>query len=255
MGRELVQAIAQSSSMMLSGALEHSTSAFIGLDAGEIAGVGKLGVVISTELADSNGFDVLIDFSRPLNSLSCLDLCVRQQKPMVIGTTGFDQQQQQAIRVAATQISLVWAANFSVGVNLLLDLLQQAAAVIGENSDIEIVEAHHRYKVDAPSGTALAMGQVIADTLGRDLQRCAVYGRQGQTGQRDKESIGFMAIRAGDIVGEHTAIFADIGERLEITHKASSRMTFARGALRAADWIINQPAGLYSMKDVLAQKG
>ena len=194
---------------------------------------------------------MLIDFTRPEGTLAHLAFCVSHHKAMVIGTTGFDDAGKAAINAAAQQIGIVFAANFSVGVNVVLKLLEKAAKVMGDYTDIEIVEAHHRYKVDAPSGTALAMGEAIADALGRDLKQCAVYAREGHTGERDPQSIGFATIRAGDIVGEHTAMFADIGERVEITHKASSRMTFANGAVRAAVWLSERDNGLFDMRDVL----
>ncbi|CAH0318021.1 4-hydroxy-tetrahydrodipicolinate reductase [Rahnella aquatilis] len=170
---------------------------------------------------------------------------------MIIGTTGFDDAGKAAIKQASEVIPVVFAANFSVGVNVVLKLLEKAAKVMSDYTDIEIVEAHHRHKVDAPSGTALAMGEAIADALGRDLKDCAVYAREGHTGERDPKSIGFATIRAGDIVGEHTAMFADIGERVEITHKASSRMTFANGAVRAGKWLFSHKSGFYDMRDVL----
>jgi len=184
-----------------------------------------------------------------------LDVCRRSGKSIVIGTTGFNEQQKALISVVAREIPIVMAPNMSVGVNLSLKLLEMTAKVIGDYTDIEVIEAHHRHKVDAPSGTALRMGEVVAATLGRDLKDCAVYGREGDTGERERKTIGFSTIRAGDIVGEHTVMFADEGERLEITHKASSRMTFAKGAVRAASWLRNKPAGLYDMQDVLGLKG
>jgi 4-hydroxy-tetrahydrodipicolinate reductase len=170
---------------------------------------------------------------------------------MIIGTTGFSDQQKAQINAAAEQVGIVMATNFSVGVNLTFKLLEIASRVLGDTVDIEIIEAHHRHKVDAPSGTALSMGEVIADTLGRDLKECAVYGREGHTGERDRKTIGFATVRAGDVIGDHTAMFADIGERVEITHKASSRMTFANGAMRAAGWVGEKQSGLFNMQDVL----
>jgi 4-hydroxy-tetrahydrodipicolinate reductase len=193
----------------------------------------------------------LIDFTRPDVSMDFIEQCRRAGKKVVIGTTGYSDEQKAAINKAAEDIAIVLAPNFSVGVNLSLKLLEMAAKVMGDYTDIEIIEAHHRHKVDAPSGTALRMGEVIADTLGRDLKDCAIYGREGNTGERDRNTIGFSTIRAGDIVGEHTVMFADDGERLEITHKASSRMTFANGAVRAAVWLANKETGLYDMQDVL----
>lgn len=196
-------------------------------------------------------FDVLVDFTRPEATLDYLAVCVSAGKSMVIGTTGFDDAGLQMIKDAGTKIPVVFAPNMSVGVNLSLKLLEMAAKVIGEESDIEIVEAHHRHKVDAPSGTALKMGEVVANALGRDLSKCAVYGREGIEKPRDRQTIGFSTIRGGDVVGEHTVSFFMEGERVEITHKASSRMTFANGAIRASAWLQGKPAGLYSMQDIL----
>jgi len=196
-------------------------------------------------------FDVLVDFTRPEATLDYLAVCVSAGKSMVIGTTGFDDAGLQMIKDAGAKIPVVFAPNMSVGVNLSLKLLEMAAKVIGEESDIEIVEAHHRHKVDAPSGTALKMGEVVANALGRDLSKCAVYGREGIEKPRDRQTIGFSTIRGGDVVGEHTVSFFMEGERVEITHKASSRMTFANGAIRASTWLQGKPAGLYSMQDIL----
>jgi len=196
-------------------------------------------------------FDVLIDFTRPEATLDYLKTCQQLSKSIVIGTTGFDDAGLEAINNAAKQISVVFAPNMSVGVNLTLKLLDMAAKVIGPDSDIEIVEAHHRHKVDAPSGTALKMGEVVANTLGRDLSTCAVYGREGIEEPRDRQTIGFSTIRGGDVVGEHTVSFFMEGERVEITHKASSRSTFANGAVRAASWLNDKSAGLYNMQNVL----
>jgi 4-hydroxy-tetrahydrodipicolinate reductase len=199
-------------------------------------------------------FDVLIDFTRPEATLEYLGICKHAGKSVVIGTTGFDDKQIEQINQAATEIPVVFAPNMSVGVNLTLELLEKAAKVMGTDSDIEIVEAHHRYKVDSPSGTALKMGEVIANTLGRDLSECAVYGREGIEGTRDSNTIGFSSIRGGDVVGDHTVSFFMEGERVEITHKASSRMTYANGSIRASVWLSGQPAGLYSMQEVLNLK-
>lgn len=252
MGRQLIQAVYAASGVTLGAALERSGSSLIGADAGELAGVGPLGVTVQESLdAIGSDFDILIDFTVPAATLTHLAYCRQHGKHMVIGTTGFDADGKQAIADASANIGIVFASNFSVGVNLVFKLLEKAAQVMGEYTDIEIIEAHHRHKIDAPSGTALSMGEVIADTLGRDLSQCAVYSREGITGERSRDSIGFATVRAGDIVGEHTVMFADIGERVEISHKASSRMTFANGAVRAANWLHNQPAGLYDMKDVL----
>uniref|UniRef100_UPI0034DE68DE 4-hydroxy-tetrahydrodipicolinate reductase n=1 Tax=Candidatus Thiodubiliella endoseptemdiera TaxID=2738886 RepID=UPI0034DE68DE len=197
-------------------------------------------------------FDVLIDFTRPEATLEYLAICQQSGKAMVIGTTGFSDEALVQLEKFAQNMPIVFAPNMSVGVNLSLKLLDMAARVIGKEADIEIVEAHHRHKVDAPSGTALKMGGVVANALGRDLAKCAVYGRQGIEEPRDRETIGFSTIRGGDVVGEHTVSFFMEGERVEITHKASSRMTFANGAVRAAIWLQGNRAGLYSMQDVLA---
>lgn len=252
MGRQLIQAVSEAEGVVLGAALQRKGSSLIGTDAGELAGVGRLNVKVSDSLDDIvNDFDILIDFTRPEGTLAYLDFCQKHQKGIVIGTTGFDDAGKAAIKQAAESIPVVFAANFSVGVNLVLKLLEKAAQVMGDYTDIEIIEAHHRHKVDAPSGTALAMGEAIADTLGRDLKECGVFSRVGHTGERDPKSIGFATVRAGDIVGEHTAIFADIGERVEITHKASSRMTFAKGAIRAGSWLSVKKVGLFDMRDVL----
>jgi 4-hydroxy-tetrahydrodipicolinate reductase len=197
---------------------------------------------------------VYIDFTLPDACMDNLAWCVANKKPIVIGTTGLSKAQLAKIDDAALHIPVVFAANMSVGVNLLVNLLKTAAKVMGESSDIEIWEAHHRFKKDAPSGTALMLGQAIADELDRDLDKVSVYGREGDTGERDRETIGFATIRAGDIVGEHTAMFADIGERIEITHKASSRLTFAKGAVRGALWLKGKDVKLYDMQDVLGLK-
>ena len=196
-------------------------------------------------------FDVLIDFTRPEATLDALSICQNAGKAMVIGTTGFSDDALKVIDQASSDIPIVFAPNMSVGVNLTLKLLETTAKVIGTDSNIEIVEAHHRHKVDAPSGTALKMGEVIANALGRDLSECAVYGREGTEEPRDRQTIGFSSIRGGDVVGEHTVTFFMEGERVEITHKASSRMTYANGAVKASQWLTNQANGLYSMQDVL----
>ena len=236
----------------LGAATEQVTSSLLGTDAGELAGVGALGVSLVAALSEViDAFDVLIDFTCPEATLSHLETCRASGRPMVIGTTGFEATQKAAIEKAALDIPVVFAPNMSVGVNLCFKLLDIAARVLGDGVDIEVIEAHHRHKVDAPSGTALRMGEVIADALGRDLKACAVYGREGVTGERDARTIGFETIRAGDIVGEHTVMFAGPGERVEITHKASSRMTFAKGAVRAAAWLEGRAPGLYDMHDVL----
>ena len=252
MGRAHIEAIQSNENCRLTAAIERPDSGFIGVDAGEVAGTGRNGVNIVGSLAEAiEEFDVLIDFTSLENTLANIELCRRHGRKMVIGTTGFSDEQKQFIQDAAKDIAIVFAPNMSVGVNLCLKLLDMAARVLGDDVDIEVIEAHHRHKVDAPSGTALRMGEVVADALGRDLNDCAVYGREGQTGERDRQTIGFETIRAGDIVGDHTVLFAGIGERVEITHKASSRMTFAKGAVRAAVWLEQHNNGLFDMMDVL----
>lgn len=252
MGRVLVQAIAAAdqNEMVLSAAIQRPESSMLGADAGELSGIGHLGIPIVASL-DQVEFDLLIDFTLVEPCLQHLDYCRRHHKMMVIGTTGFDKVQRQMIADAGKEIGVVFAPNMSVGVNLCFHLLKQMSQVLGDDSDIEIIETHHRHKLDAPSGTALRLGEVIADSLGRNLQDCAVYGREGLSTARDPKTIGFATVRAGDVVGEHTVMFASEGERVELTHKASSRMTFAKGALRAASWLKDQPTGLYDMQDVL----
>jgi 4-hydroxy-tetrahydrodipicolinate reductase len=252
MGRALIEASQQAAGMQTTVALEHAGHAALGGDAGVLAGLGELGVPVSADLAAATGaFDVLIDFTRPEATVAHLAVCRAAGRRLVIGTTGLSEAQKATVQAAAAEIPIVLAPNMSVGVNLCLKLLGLAARVLGDDVDIEIIEAHHRHKVDAPSGTALRMGEVVAEALGRDLGTCAVYGREGVTGERDRKTIGFETIRAGDIVGEHTVLFAGAGERIEITHKASSRMTFAGGAVRAAAWLMDRDAGLYDMQDVL----
>ena len=255
MGKALLEAIQANNQVELGAALERPGSTVIGLDVGDLNGLGAMNVLVADDLEKvKDQFDVIIDFTRPEVTLKNLAFAVANNKRIVIGTTGFDDAGKAAIADAATKIGVVFASNFSVGVNLVFKLLEQAAKVMGDYTDIEIIEGHHRHKVDAPSGTALSMGEVVAKTLGRDLKQCAVYGREGITGERDRNTIGFATIRAGDLVGEHTVMFADIGERVEITHKASSRLTFANGAVRAANWLKDQPCGLFDMQDVLNLK-
>lgn len=252
MGRSLIEAVHLDEHVSFAAAMVRSNSSLVGVDAGELASVGKLGIEVIGDLSSAMAdFDVLIDFTSPEATLKNLDLCIVEQKAMVIGTTGFNEEQLGQLKEKATQIPVVFAANFSTGVTLALRLLETAAKVMGDDADIEIIEAHHRHKVDAPSGTALAMGRAVAEPLGRDLKDCAVYGREGITGARDRTQIGFSTVRAGDVVGDHTVLFAAEGERLEITHKASSRMAFSRGAVKAASWVKNSEPGLYSMFDVL----
>ena len=252
MGRALIEAVTQSEGLSLSAAIDRADSSLLGADAGELAGVGALGVAITADVAAAAvNSDVLIDFTLPEVTMAALPHCVANNCRLVIGTTGFDDVQKAALSTAADDLGIVLAPNMSVGVNLTLKLLDMAARVLGDTVDIEIMEAHHRHKVDAPSGTALRMGEVVADALGRDLKTCAVYGREGRTGARDRQTIGFATVRAGDVVGDHTVLFAGDGERVEITHKASSRMTFALGAMRASSWLMSQSAGMFDMQDVL----
>jgi len=252
MGKMLIEAISASSDAVLSAAIERPGSSLIGVDSGELAGLGENGVAIVASLAEvRDQFDVLIDFTAPEATLENIAFCVEHGKGIVIGTTGFSVDQLAALEAYQDMLPMIKAANYSTGVNLSLKLLEMAASVLGDDADIEIYEAHHRHKVDSPSGTALAMGEAIADTLGRDLSKVAVYGREGHTGARDHDTIGFATVRGGDVVGDHTAMFLADGERLEVTHKASSRMSFARGAVRAAAWLSAKDNGLYSMRDVL----
>jgi 4-hydroxy-tetrahydrodipicolinate reductase len=254
MGRALLEAIAQSPDFRLQAALERADSPFIGKDSGELIGSPN-GVMIGAGVdAALNGCDVLVDFTRPEGTLHHMDSCLRHGVRMVIGTTGFSPQQKARIETAGRRIAIVMAPNMSVGVNLVFTLLDTAAKVLAEGYDVEIIEAHHRHKVDAPSGTALRMGEVVANALGRDLKLHAVYGREGATGERKPTTIGFATVRGGDIVGDHTALFAGIGERVEITHKASSRATYAHGALRAARFVGSKQSGLFDMQDVLGLK-
>ncbi|MBP9955547.1 4-hydroxy-tetrahydrodipicolinate reductase [Geopseudomonas guangdongensis] len=252
MGKTLIEAVQQAPGAGLTAAVDRPDSSLVGADAGELAGLGRIGVILSDDLNRVlDDFDVLIDFTHPSVTLANLDICRKAGKAMVIGTTGFTPEEKQRLLDAAREIPIVFAANFSVGVNLCLKLLDTAARVLGDEVDIEIIEAHHRHKVDAPSGTALRMGEVVAEALGRDLRQVAVYGREGQTGARARETIGFATVRAGDVVGDHTVLFAADGERVEITHKASSRMTFAKGAVRSALWLEGREPRLYDMQDVL----
>ncbi|MES9856473.1 MAG: 4-hydroxy-tetrahydrodipicolinate reductase [Sedimenticola sp.] len=252
MGKSLIQAINEGEGVVLGAATERAESSLIGCDAGELAAVGKLGITVADSLEKViDDFDVVIDFTLPVATMAHLAICCANGKRMVIGTTGLDDEQKEALNSAADEIGIVFAPNMSVGVNLCFKLLDIAARVMGEMADIEVIEAHHRHKVDAPSGTALRMGEVVAKALKRDLKECAIYGREGITGERDPKTIGFETIRAGDIVGDHTVLFATTGERVEITHKASSRMTYANGAVRAASWIFERKNGLFDMQDVL----
>lgn len=252
MGLTLIQAAGETEGLVVTAAIERPDCAAIGKDAGELANVDKLNVKVVANLETvTDAFDTLVDFTRPEVTLGNLVVCHKARKSIVIGTTGFTHEQRQQFIEAAEDIAIVLAPNMSIGVNLCLKLLDLAARVLGDEVDVEIIEAHHRHKVDAPSGTALRMGEVVANALGRDLKNCAVYGREGHTGPRRHNTIGFETIRAGDIVGEHTVMFAGQGERVEITHKASSRMTFAKGAMRAAQWLQQHEKGLFDMQAVL----
>jgi len=251
MGQMLVDAVRHSGDCILTGALDVAASPSIGLDAGAATGQAT-GVAITADLASGlAGSQCLIDFTRPEGTMLHLRECVKQGVNLVIGTTGFSDEQKAEIAEAARSIAIVMAPNMSVGVNVTLKLLDMAARALSTGYDIEIIEAHHRHKVDAPSGTALKMGEVIAGALGRDLKDCAVYAREGVTGERDPSSIGFATIRGGDIVGDHTVLFAGTGERIEITHKSASRATYAQGSLRAVRFLAGRQAGLYDMFDVL----
>ena len=252
MGRALIEATLEIDGAVLSGAIVRPLSTLVGTDAGELVSQGHRGAPIHSDLDLFGALrPVVIDFTTIEATLEHLQWCLENEVPCVIGTTGFSEAQEAVIAEAAKAIPVVYAPNFSVGVNVVFDLLDRASRVFGDSVDIEVLEAHHRHKVDAPSGTALAMGRVVANALDRDLSQVAVFGREGQIGARPREQIGFATVRAGDVVGEHTVLFAAEGERVEITHKASSRRTFANGAVRAAIWASEQSPGLYSMRDVL----
>lgn len=252
MGRNIVKAIVDTDGVELAAATVRAASPNLDQDVGLLCGLDTLGVYAFDNLTESiDNFDVLIDFTGPQASMAHLGICLPAKKKLVIGTTGFTEEQKVQIEKAAKETAIVFAPNMSVGVNLCFKLIEMAANVLGEESDIEIIEAHHRHKKDAPSGTALKMGEVVAAALGRNLDDCAVFGREGNIGERDSKTIGFETIRAGDIVGEHTVLFAGTGERVEITHKSSSRMTYARGSVRAALWLQDKDKGLFDMQDVL----
>lgn len=254
MGHMLIEAVNASTDCQLTGALDVAASPSIGLDASAFSGHAS-GVLINSDLREGlKNSSVLIDFTRPEGTLAHLAVCRELGIKLVIGTTGFSDDQKAEIAAAAQDIAIVMAPNMSVGVNVTLKLLEMAAKALSTGYDIEIVEAHHRHKVDAPSGTALKMGEVIAGALGRDLKECAVYAREGVTGERDPSSIGFATIRGGDVVGDHTVLFLGDGERIEISHKSSSRVTYAQGSLRAARFLGNQTSGLFDMFDVLNLK-
>jgi 4-hydroxy-tetrahydrodipicolinate reductase len=251
MGRTLIEAILASPDAKLAGALDVPGCPLLGKDVGELVGA-PCGVAISADIeATLSAVDCLIDFTRPEGTMRHLEVCRKRGVHMVIGTTGLNTEQKLTIQDAARDIPIVCAPNMAVGVNLVFKLLDTAARILNDGYDVEIVEAHHRHKVDAPSGTALRMGEIVATALGRDLAECAVYGREGITGERPATQIGFSTVRGGDIVGDHTVFFIGTGERVEITHKASSRMHFAQGALRAARFLKGKPRGLFDMQDVL----
>lgn len=253
MGKTILQVCEEESDVKVGAAIEHQLSPVLGHDAGEQAGIGHIAVEITDDIAKIvEQVDVLIDFTIASSLSENLAKSHVAGKPMVIGTTGLNKQQHQYIKSVAQDIPILWAANMSLGINLCLKLLKITAQAIGGEMDIEIIEAHHKHKKDAPSGTALHMGEIIATALGRDLQDCATYNRQCVTAEREKNSIGFQTIRAGDIVGEHTVMFAGTGERIEISHKSSSRKNFAHGAIRAAQWLKDQDKGLFDMQDVLS---
>ena len=255
MGRSLVTLLKESAAQTLAAAVETKGHGAVGEDAGELAGCGRMGIAISDDLsAVIDRGDVLIDFTSPGATLGHLRAAVEHRRAMVIGTTGFSVSELGEVRTLARTIPCVCSPNMSVGVNALLKVIAELAKTFGDEYDIEILEAHHRLKKDAPSGTALKMAEVLAKATNRDLAQVAVYGRKGLVGERTRHEIGMQVIRAGDIVGEHTVLFGGLGERVEVTHRAQSRDTFARGALRAARWVVRQPAGLYDMQDVLGLK-
>jgi len=255
MGKVLIEAVQAHPDATLGAASVLPDSSLVGVDVGEMAGTGKLGIRCVADLQNcTDDFDVLIDFTQPDTTVALAELCRQQGKALVTGTTGLSPGQKQQVASAGSQVPVVMAPNMSVGINLLLNILATTAQTLGNEYDVEVIDTHHRFKQDAPSGTALRLGEAVADALGRDLKQCAVYGREGITGERNPLEIGFETIRAGDVVGDHTVLFAGIGERIEITHKASSRMTFASGAVKAALWLQQQAPGLYDMQDVLGLK-
>jgi 4-hydroxy-tetrahydrodipicolinate reductase len=254
MGRVLIETVLKAEDAQLAAALEQPGNPYVGKNAGELVGETS-GVTVSDDPRSAlEGCDVLIDFTRPEGTLAHAAVCRELGVRLVIGTTGFDAKQKEGIAAASGEIAIAMAPNFSVGVNVTFKLLEVAAAALNQGYDVEIVEAHHRHKVDAPSGTALRMGQIVADALGRDLAATAVYGREGVTGERKAETIGFATVRGGDVVGDHTVMFLGTGERIEITHRSNSRATYAQGALRSARFLMDKPSGLYDMQDVLGLK-
>ena len=252
MGRMLIEAVQDNPQTMLSAAIERQGSSLVGADAGEVAAIDRLDVQIVDDLATViNDIDVLIDFSLPAATEQNMHICAEHNVAMVIGTTGFNEAQEAALAVASEKIAIVYAGNYSTGVNLSLKLLEMAAKAFGIEADVEIIEAHHKHKIDAPSGTALMMAEAVAKGRGQNLKDVAIYGREGQTGARETGTIGIHAIRGGEIVGDHTVMFIADGEMIEITHRARERMTFAAGAVRASTWVVEQAAGHYNMQDVL----
>ena len=252
MGRMLIEAVQDNSQTILNAAIERQGSSLVGADAGEVAAIGRLEVQIVDDLkVVINDIDVLIDFSLPDATEQNMQICAANNVAMVIGTTGFNEQQEQVLAKASEKIAIVYAGNYSTGVNLSLKLLGMAAKAFGEDADVEVIEAHHKHKIDAPSGTAYMMAEAVAEARGQNLKDVVVYGREGQTGERKAGTIGIHAIRGGEIIGDHTVMFIADGEVVEITHRARARMTFAAGAVRAATWVIKQEVGQYNMQDVL----
>ena len=252
MGRMLIEAVQDNPQTTLTAAIERQGSSLVGADAGEVAAVGHLNVQIVDDLQSViNDIDVLIDFSLPDATEQNMQVCAEHNVAMVIGTTGFNEQQEKVLAKASEKVAIVYAGNYSTGVNLSLKLLGMAAKAFGTDADVEVIEAHHKHKIDAPSGTAYMMAEAVAEARGQNLKDVAVYGREGQTGAREAGSIGIHAIRGGEIIGDHTVMFIADGEVVEITHRARARMTFAAGAVRAATWIVQQSAGQYNMQDVL----
>lgn len=252
MGRMLIEAVQDNPQTTLSAAIERQGSSLVGADAGEVAAIGHLNVSIVDDLVSIiDDIDVLIDFSLPAATEQNMQICAQHNVAMVIGTTGFNEQQEAVLVEASKKIAIVYAGNYSTGVNLSLKLLEMAAKAFGTDADVEIIEAHHKHKIDAPSGTAYMMAEAVAEARGQNLKDVAVYGREGQTGARETGTIGIHAIRGGEIIGDHTVMFIADGEVVEITHRARARMTFAAGAVRATTWVIQQSAGQYNMQDVL----
>lgn len=256
MGRMLIEAVQNNPKTILNAAIERQGSSLVGADAGEVAAIGRLEVQIVDELeAVINDIDVLIDFSLPDATEKNMQVCAEHNVAMVIGTTGFNEAQEQVLAKASGKIAIVYAGNYSTGVNLSLKLLGMAAKAFGNDADVEIIEAHHKHKIDAPSGTAYMMAEAVAEARGQNLKDVAIYGREGQTGERESGTIGIHAVRGGEIVGDHTVMFIADGEVVEITHRARERMTFAAGAVRAATWVTEQAVGQYDMQDVLGLNG